>query len=107
MLTLGEAVDHVRRRIEEDGFARAAICYEASEALYLLAGGKSAGLTPMRVKIRPDDAQSHWFIRGPHGEIIDLTAGQFERPPDYSGAIGTGFFPRTATLTKELMRGAA
>lgn len=69
-------------------------CYAASEAVYHLAGGKAAGLTPMQMTAwTPDGPRSHWFIRGPHGEIVDLTAGQFPKGTelDYGTARGRGF----------------
>lgn len=63
-------------------------CYAASEALYHLMGGTTAGLTPMQVY---HEGGSHWFLRGPEGEIIDPTHGQFETPVPYADARGRGF----------------
>jgi hypothetical protein len=63
-----------------------------------LAGGRESGLKVMR---RPD---SHWFLCGPHGEVIDLTAGQFDTLQDYSAAKRAAFYPNKSNLAKELMR---
>ena len=41
---------------------------------------------------------SHWFIKDPEGNIIDLTADQFDQPLDYSKAKPTNF--RTKQISK-------
>lgn len=63
-------------------------CYIASEALYHMLGGPAAGLTPMNIV---HEGSQHWFLRGPNGEIIDPTHGQFENPVPYENARGRGF----------------
>jgi len=63
-------------------------CYIASEAAYHLLGGKRAGWQPMFVR---HEGQPHWFLVGPRGEILDITARQFKTPVRYSRAIGKGF----------------
>ena len=88
-MTIGEAIDAVMSALDGDVYER---CYYVSEAVYHLAGGKKAGLTPMCVG-EPKAKWSHWFLRGPHGEIIDLTAGQFNKLPNYAKATGRGFLP--------------
>lgn len=70
-------------------------CYAASEALFHLLGGKSAGYTPMRA---PTPLGTHWWIRDKNGIFLDPTAEQFthiglELP--YDKGVGAGF------LTKE------
>lgn len=102
-MTLGQAIDRVRGNIIKLGLQREPICYNASEAVYLLTGGKQAGLKAMRIK-----RGNHWFLQCEHGEIVDLTAGQFTRYtykklPAYSQAKGASFFPATSTLAKQLM----
>jgi len=97
-MKLGAAIDHVLKRVDELDIARQPECYSVSEAVYILAGKKQAGLKAMRT---PD---SHWFLQGPRGEIIDLTAGQFDGPRDYSSAKGAAFYPNTSNLAKELMK---
>lgn len=76
-------------------------CYQASEALYHSLGGKSFGLTPMRII---HEGISHWYLRwdAPNGSVyyIDPTSTQFETPVPYSEGRGCGF------LTKEMSRGA-
>lgn len=102
MLSIGQAIDHVRKRIGDLHLERASECYSVSEAVYYLAGGKMAGLTPMRLRIK-GESQCHWFLRGPYGEIIDLTAGQYPKPISYVGAIGSGFYPNQSGLAIKLM----
>ena len=103
-MKLGKAIDCVIKML--DGKDLDGKCYHASEAVYHLAGGKASGLTPMRVELDPRlGYSSHWYLRGPRGEIIDLTAGQFEKPLDYSKARGCGFRTKEPSSScKELMQ---
>lgn len=72
-------------------------CYAASDALYHMLGGKAAGYTPM---VATDDTGgTHWWLRGPKGEIIDVTAAQYTsvgKKPPYNApdARGCGFSSR-------------
>jgi hypothetical protein len=74
-------------------------CYPASEAIYHAMGGKSAGLTPMRIV---HEGVPHWYLRwqplGPkHPEetyYIDPTSTQFETPVPYAEGRGMGFQTR-------------
>jgi len=101
-MKLGQAIDRVLRNVNELGLGRAPECYAVSEAVYRLTGGKDAGIHVMRI---PMDFQSHWFLRGPYGEIIDLTAGQFNGEyPDYRTAVRAAFYPQCSNLAKELMK---
>jgi hypothetical protein len=63
-------------------------CYVTSEALYHLLGGKDSGWTPMNMQWEGD---SHWFLKHYNGVILDATAKQFKKTPDYSLARGRGF----------------
>lgn len=106
-MKLGTAIDRVRKNIEKLGLARSPECYSVSEAVYHLAGGKAAGLKAMRIK--QSSGECHWFLKGPHGELIDLTAGQFECMagwylPQYESATGAAFYPNLSNLAKELMK---
>lgn len=81
-------------------------CYVASEALYHILGGRRKGWKAMRVPVQGD---THWFLRGPSGIIIDPSIKQFRngRLPDYGKAKGTGFLTRRPSrrarkLIKEL-----
>lgn len=60
-------------------------CYVASETYFHLGGGK-----PMQMN---HEGVSHWFILH-DGEVVDLTADQFETVPDYSKGRGTGFLTK-------------
>ena len=66
-------------------------CYATSEALYHLLGGKDAGWTPMQMK---HEKVSHWFLRHSSGLVLDVTAQQFDTPPDHSTARGREFMTK-------------
>ena len=66
-------------------------CYVASEALYHMLGGKKAGYTPMFIK---HEGAPHWFLRGPDGEYIDPTEGQFETPVPHEDGTPKGFLTK-------------
>jgi hypothetical protein len=63
-------------------------CYVASEALFHLLGGKRAGWTPMFVR---HEGEPHWFLRGPKGQMVDITSSQFRTPVPYETAKAKGF----------------
>jgi hypothetical protein len=63
-------------------------CYVASECLWqLLGGSKQSRYKTMQVN---HEGESHWYIQGPDGEVIDLTAEQFRRAVDYTAGKGKG-----------------
>ena len=66
-------------------------CYVASEALFHLMGGPAAGLTPHTVRV--GDAV-HWFLRNARGDVLDLTAAQFDCEVPYHLSRGRGFLTR-------------
>ena len=75
-------------------------CYEASETLYHLLGGKEAGLTPMQIR---HEGVSHWYLRWEVGSdtfYIDPTSSQFTYQVPYRRGTGRGF------LTKEPSKAA-
>lgn len=77
-------------------------CYVTSEALYHLLGGAAAGWKPMTLRHEGD---THWFLRHASGLVLDATASQFKRPPDYSKARGRGFLTRKPSRrAQELMQ---
>ena len=77
-------------------------CYVTSEALYHLLGGKGAGWTPFRLRVRGD---THWFLRHKSGIILDATASQFRKRPNYEKARGSGFLTKKPSKRAvELMR---
>lgn len=92
-------------------------CYVASEALYYMAGGKTAGLIPKQASIwhpfpgqRPDEEGtvevyriSHWWIEDRDGNIYDLTAEQFDFDFPYTKGVGRGFQTNMKGDTKELI----
>lgn len=72
-------------------------CYVASEALYHLMGGKSAGLKPMNVR---HEGTSHWFLLSGE-DVVDLTADQFQTSPPYRLARGRGFLTKKPSRRAE------
>lgn len=66
-------------------------CYVTSEALFHLLGGRRAGWIPQRLRMEGD---THWFLRHSSGLILDATAQQFDRTPDYELGRGTGFLTK-------------
>ena len=69
-------------------------CYAASEALYHLLGGKSAGLTP---QVGRDENGTHWWLKDKSGKILDPTAGQFTikgKKPPYENGKSCGFLTK-------------
>ena len=63
-------------------------CAVATEALYHLLGGKRAGYVPVSIR---HHGEVHWWLRTPTGEVIDLTASQFDDRVPYERGRGRGF----------------
>lgn len=79
-------------------------CYVASEAIYYLSGGKSAGIKPMQASIEVDGQQvSHWWIQDEDGSVVDATAAQFDFPFPYEKGRGCGFQTNMKSNTLELI----
>lgn len=82
----------------------AGYCYVASEAYYHMSGGKAVGLVPCVIR---HEGVSHWFLKDENGEVIDLTAGQFESPVPYGDARRCPFLTaQPSRRAAELMRRA-
>jgi len=69
-------------------------CYVVAEVLYHYLAPK--GSRPFVIKF--DENDTHWFIKDPSGNIIDLTADQFDYPVDYTQGKPKGF------MTKDISR---
>jgi len=69
-------------------------CYVVTEVAYHYLAPK--GYAPYVMKTGDND--THWFLKNPEGEIIDLTADQFDEIPDYSKGRPQNF------LTKEISK---
>lgn len=80
------ALQRVRRAV-----GRGRECYPAAEVVYHASGGKQAGLTPMQQR---HEGVSHWWVRGPRGEVLDPAAQQFTRPVPYGRGRGRGFLTK-------------
>jgi len=67
-------------------------CYVASQALYHLLGGtEQSTWKPVRLR---HEGSMHWWLRGPEGQIVDLTAEQFLTPVPYEQGVGGGFLTK-------------
>jgi hypothetical protein len=66
-------------------------CYLASEVCFHMVGGKEAGFKSMFIR---HEGGPHWWIKGPKGEILDVTVSQFETPVPYEQSRGKGFLTR-------------
>lgn len=96
--------DELIAKIKDSIGEPAGKCYIASEALYYLAGGKTAGLTPVRGALPGDLAPLvHWWLRDSEGNVIDLTADQFDFDWPYEDGRGCGFQSNMKKETKELL----
>lgn len=59
-------------------------CYVASEALYHLLGGKAKGYRSVNLsKQLAPEFGPHWWVESAGGEVIDVTAEQFDKPVPY------------------------
>ncbi len=84
-------------------------CYAGSEAVYHLAGGKAAGLTPVVHSVTDYASRvvvSHWWLRTRDGARIDVTAHQFRGwLPSYEKGRGCGFLTRGPSAeAREIIR---
>jgi hypothetical protein len=79
-------------------------CYVASEAYFHLVGGAAAGWTPVAVQ---HEGGPHWWLRGPGGRIVDLTAEQFRTPVPYGLGRGKGFLTSQPSRRAAIVMGRA
>ena len=87
-------------------------CYAASEALYHMLGGKTAGYVPQVASfIENNEKLTHWWLKNQDGKIFDPTAEQFtaigQKPP-YELGKGAGFLTklpskRASTIIKRVL----
>lgn len=66
-------------------------CYVASEIYFHLKGGYDAGYEVHRVNTNEDNV--HWFLVK-EGELIDITADQFDEPIPYHNSTRCGFLTK-------------
>ena len=76
-------------------------CYVATETLYHVLGEKESDYTPCHVS---HEGTTHWFLRHDgSGEIIDLTADQFNAIPPYKDGKGCGFQKSPSQRTRTVL----
>ena len=71
-------------------------CYAATEAAFWSLGGPKSDWTPQVVgnkqwsgSLQP--GETHWFLKNSEtGEILDVTAGQFDTPVPYETGVSNG-----------------
>jgi hypothetical protein len=83
-------------------------CYIAAEALFHLIGGKSSGYSPTVLSNRTwsdglDPGETHWFLTGNNGEILDPTSEQFDREIPYRLGKRTGFLTREPSCRAKII----
>lgn len=66
-------------------------CYVASEALFHILGGKTAGWSVYRMRAQGD---VHYWLEHDNGMILDPSRMQFKNLPDYSKGKKTGFMTK-------------
>jgi hypothetical protein len=66
-------------------------CYVASEALYHLLGGCSAGWRPVSARV---GEVVHWWLEHADGSVLDPMADQFVGPINRAVGRGRGFLTR-------------
>lgn len=92
----------MRDRVSEAlGGVVAMRCYAASEALYHLEPGRYKPCV-----VRLSETLTHWWLEDRRtGEVVDLTAAQFEGPVDYERGRGCGFLTaRPSKAAREIIR---
>jgi D-Tyr-tRNAtyr deacylase len=60
----------------------------ASEAAYHLLGAKNSGWRPTRINV---NEITHWWLENNNGDILDITATQFNFPVNYQAGRHTSF----------------
>lgn len=79
-----------RAKVEAGAHPLTGHCYVASEVAYHLLGGPSSEWRPRTVR---HEGEVHWFLRHRGtGDILDLTADQFQTKPPYEHARRGGGF---------------
>lgn len=72
-------VEAWERKVNYNGVSTTGYCHRVTEAVYRM------GLMPVGFKVHQcqDEKGSHWFFKHENGEVIDLTADQFDDGYDY------------------------
>ncbi len=71
-----------QRKVDANGAPTTGYCHRVTEAVYRM------GVLPdgYNVHRKTDQSEPHWFFKNPDGDIIDLTADQFDDGYDYDGS---------------------
>lgn len=69
-------------------------CFVAAQAVYWLLGGPDGAYKGAVMRVGAGPRDTHWFVRGADGEIVDPTFDQFTSAPDYSRGKNCGFSTR-------------
>jgi hypothetical protein len=78
----------------------AGFCYILSEAYFHLSGGKNSGLKPCNIR---HEGASYWYLVDKENNIIDLTASQFEKLPNYDEGRGRGFLTKLPSKRAKIL----
>lgn len=74
-------------------------CYVVAEVVYHYLAPK--GSRPY--VIRMSDRETHWFVRLPDNEIVDLTADQFDEAVPYDKGKPHGFMTKTISKRGKML----
>jgi hypothetical protein len=97
-----EIVEQWKRKVNLNGVPTTGYCHRVTEAVYRM------GLMPDGFKVHrkedEDKAGSHWFFKHENGEVIDLTADQFDEGYDYANSKPMGL-PNKSRVARDIARG--
>lgn len=91
--------DLLRKEFRGNSCPVAGHCYVTAETAYHLFA-KPLGYKPCQIK---HEGVSHWFLRNKQGDILDLTAEQFETPVPYEKAISKGFLTKQPSKRAQIL----
>jgi len=77
----------------------AGYCYVVAEVVYHYLAPKGS----LPYVIHTGGRQTHWFLRLPNGEALDLTADQFSEPPDYAQGKRANFLTPRPSKRAQLL----
>ncbi len=95
-----ESIHKWNQKVTTEGISTTGYCHRVTEAVYRM------GVVPAGYKVhrKEDNEGSHWFFKNDNGEIIDLTADQFDNGYDYDNSEPNHFFRKT-TIARKIAQG--
>ncbi len=95
-----DIVEQWKRKVNLKGVPTTGYCHRVTEAVYRME------LMPDGFKVhrKKDESGSHWFFKHKNGEVIDLTADQFDEGYDYTNSKPMGL-PNKSRVARDIARG--